>query len=123
MFSLSRDKLFNKDCVKNDNSVIKCNTCNNTKYINISIPLTFYGKSKTIIFRIPYILFFSLIKIWSLFDKNPPFTTQQLQALVVKEEFDVIDWPSIFLIEPTQFKDAISETFCHPKYSNIEMEF
>ena len=39
-----------KDCVKNDNYVIKCNTCNNTKYIKISIHLTFYGKSKTIIF-------------------------------------------------------------------------
>jgi nucleoside-diphosphate-sugar epimerase len=92
-------------------------------YIDIIKEIKKVTKSKTIILRIPYVLFFSLIKTWSLFDKNPPFTTQQLQALVVKEEFDVIDWPSIFLIEPTQFKDAISETFCHPQYSNVEMEF
>jgi DnaJ-class molecular chaperone len=38
------------DCVKSDDSVVKCNVCENEKYINKSIPLTFYGKSKTIIF-------------------------------------------------------------------------
>jgi len=37
------------ECVKSDDSGVKCNTCNNAKYINISIPLSFYGKSKTII--------------------------------------------------------------------------
>lgn len=112
-------------CIESEipNNIYDISGLEKINYIDIIKEIKKVTKSKTIIFRIPYILFFSLIKIWSLFDKNPPFTTQQLQALVVKEEFDVIDWPSIFLIEPTQFKDAISETFCHPQYSNVEMEF
>lgn len=38
------------DCVKSDESDFYCNTCNNKKYVNKSIELTFYGKSKTVIF-------------------------------------------------------------------------
>ena len=112
-------------CIESEipNNIYDISGLEKINYIDIIKEIKKVTKSKTIILRIPYVLFFSLIKTWSLFDKNPPFTTQQLQALVVKEEFDVIDWPSIFLIEPTQFKDAISETFCHPQYSNVEMEF
>ena len=38
------------DCVKSDESDFYCNTCKNKKYVNKSIELKFYGKSKTIIF-------------------------------------------------------------------------
>ena len=63
------------------------------------------------------------IKIWSIFDKNPPFTDQQLQALVIEEEFEIIDWPRVFSIEFTPFFEAATETFTHPVYSKIEMDF
>lgn len=92
-------------------------------YIDIIKEIKKATKSRVTILCIPYFLFFFLIKLWSAFDKNPPFTTQQLQALVVKEEFKIIDWPSIFSIKSTPFKAAISETFCHEEYSKIEMEF
>ncbi len=38
--------------------------------------------TRTIIMKIPYSLFYFLLWLWSLFDRHPPFTTQQLQALV-----------------------------------------
>jgi hypothetical protein len=61
--------------------------------------------------------------VWGLFDKNPPFTTQQLKALIAKDEFEVIDWPGIFNVPCTSFKDAIDETFNDPRYSSVVMEF
>jgi hypothetical protein len=61
--------------------------------------------------------------MWALVDKNPPFTTQQLAALSTKDEFEVIDWPSIFGVPYTPFAIAIDETFNNPTYSNIVLEF
>lgn len=80
------------------------------------------GASATIA-KIPYKLFYTLIWTWSLFDKNPPFTTQQLAALSAKDEFEVIDWPNIFGVNYTKFSDAINETFNDPTYGKIVLEF
>jgi nucleoside-diphosphate-sugar epimerase len=79
--------------------------------------------AKAIILKIPYGLFYALLSIWALFDKNPPFTTQQLQALVAKDEFEVIDWPAIFGVPYTPFEKAIDETFNHPIYSKVVLDF
>lgn len=79
--------------------------------------------ANAIIMRIPYRIFYTLLWIWALFDKNPPFTTQQLQALVAKDEFEVIDWPDIFGVPTTSFESAIDETFNHPVYKKIVLEF
>ena len=79
--------------------------------------------AKALIVKIPYSLFYVLLWIWGLFDKNPPFTTQQLQALVAKDEFEVIDWPNIFGVPYTPFNRAIDETFNHPIYSQVVLDF
>jgi nucleoside-diphosphate-sugar epimerase len=79
--------------------------------------------AKAIVLKIPYGLFYALLWIWALFDKNPPFTTQQLQALVAKDEFEVIDWPAIFGVPYTPFEKAIDETFNHPIYSKVALDF
>ena len=79
--------------------------------------------SKTKIVHIPYALFYHLIWLWSCFDKNPPFTTQQLEALVAKDEFEVIDWPTIFHVKATPFETALRETFGHPVYSAVALDF
>ena len=73
--------------------------------------------------KIPYGLFYVLLWIWALFDKTPPFTTQQLQALVAKDEFEVIDWPKIFSVPCTSFEVAVEETFNHPTYSKVVLDF
>lgn len=79
--------------------------------------------ARTPIVRIPYQLFFALLWVWALFDRNPPFTTQQLQALTARDEFEVIDWPAIFGVPYTPFARAINETFNDPRYGKVELEF
>jgi nucleoside-diphosphate-sugar epimerase len=79
--------------------------------------------AKALVVKIPYSLFYASLWIWGLFDKNPPFTTQQLQALVAKDEFEVIDWPTIFGVPCTPFNRAIDETFNHPIYSHVVLDF
>jgi hypothetical protein len=73
--------------------------------------------------KIPYSLFYALIWSWGIFDKNPPFTTQQLAALCAKDEFEVIDWPGIFGLSYTPFAQAINETFNDPVYGKVVLEF
>lgn len=79
--------------------------------------------SRTVILKIPYAFFYFLLWFWSLFDKDPPFTTEQLAALTAGDEFEIIDWPSIFGVESTPLEVALSETFCDPTYSKIDLEF
>ncbi|KAE9643776.1 NAD(P)-dependent oxidoreductase [Pseudomonas sp. PB106] len=92
-------------------------------YIDIIREIKRVTRSNTKIIKIPYSLFYALLWTWALFDKNPPFTTQQLAALSTKDEFEVIDWPTIFGVPYTTFSTAIDETFNHPTYSNIVLEF
>jgi nucleoside-diphosphate-sugar epimerase len=92
-------------------------------YIDIIREIKRATRSRTVIMRIPYALFYALLWVWSLFDKNPPFTTQQLAALSAKDEFEVIDWPGIFGVRSTPFKEAVDETFNDPRYSKAVLEF
>ena len=75
------------------------------------------------IVRIPYSLFDSLLRLWAVFDKDPPFTTEQLAALVAGDVFDVIDWERIFGVNATPFTVAIDRTFHDPRYSHIVLDF
>ena len=92
-------------------------------YIDIIREIKQATRAKALILTIPYSLFYGLIWIWGRFDKKPPFTTQQLAALSTKDEFEVIDWPSIFDVSYTPFSLAIDETFNHPEYSKVVLEF
>ena len=92
-------------------------------YIDIIREIKRATHAKTLILKIPYGLFYSLIWLWGCFDKRPPFTTQQLAALSTKDEFEVIDWPAIFGVPYTPFSQAIDETFNHPEYSKVVLEF
>jgi nucleoside-diphosphate-sugar epimerase len=73
--------------------------------------------------KIPYSLFWSLLKVNSLFDKNPAFTVKQLQALVTPDVFEVIDWPGIFGVRATPLQHALNETFQDPVYSQVALDF
>ena len=92
-------------------------------YIDIIREIRKATKAKTPIVRIPYGLFYALLWTWALFDRNPPFTTQQLAALSAKDEFEVIDWPGIFGVRATPFREAIDETFNDPRYGSVVLEF
>lgn len=92
-------------------------------YIDIIREIRRAVGAKTLILNIPYGLFYSLLRVWGLFDKNPPFTTQQLAALIAKDEFEVIDWPGIFGVPCTPFVKAVHETFNDPRYGQVILEF
>jgi nucleoside-diphosphate-sugar epimerase len=92
-------------------------------YVDIIRTIKAATGAGTWILSIPYGLFYVLLRIWALFDKNPPFTADQLKALVAHDEFEVIDWPGIFQVKPTPFKQAIEQTYQHPEYSKIVLEF
>jgi nucleoside-diphosphate-sugar epimerase len=72
---------------------------------------------------VPYRLFWSMLFVYGLFSRDPPFTTKQLEALVTPDVFEVIDWPGLFGVNPTPLKAALAETYCHPVYSRIVLEF
>jgi len=92
-------------------------------YIDIIHEIKRVTSASAFIVKIPYGLFHGLLWLWALFDRNPPFTTQQLAALVAKDEFEVIDWPGKFGVRCTPFAEAMEETFRHPVYSKVVLEF
>jgi nucleoside-diphosphate-sugar epimerase len=79
--------------------------------------------AKAPIVKVPYGLFHTMLSLYGLFDRNPPFTTKQLRALVAPDLFEVIDWPEIFGVRATPLKEALEDTFRHPRYSSVVLEF
>ena len=79
--------------------------------------------AKTPIVRIPYSLFWMLLKVYAVVDKNPPFTTKQLEALVTPDVFELIDWPRIFDVPATDLDQALRYSFTDPRYADVVLEF
>ena len=73
--------------------------------------------------KLPYKVFYLLLKTYAFFDKNPPFTVSQLEALVIDELFAEADWETEFGVRATPFKEAVAETFTDPTFSNVVLEF
>ena len=77
---------------------------------------------RTPIVRIPYWLFFVLLKIYAVFSSTPPFTAEQLKALTAGDDFTGVDMEAVFGFRPTPFREALRETFKHPVYSAVALE-
>jgi nucleoside-diphosphate-sugar epimerase len=92
-------------------------------YIDLIRGVKAATKSRTPIACIPYRAFWLLLKSYAVFDTNPPFTTDQLEALVTPEMFEVIDWPKIFGVKATPLAQALQETYQDPTFSKIVLEF
>jgi nucleoside-diphosphate-sugar epimerase len=92
-------------------------------YIDLMTMIRNAVQAKTRIIQIPYALFWSMLKVNGLFDKNPAFTTTQLEALVTPDVFEVIDWPGIFSVRATPLKEALEITFRDLKYSSVVLDF
>lgn len=78
---------------------------------------------RTPIVKVPYRLFWALLRAYALMDRDPPFTTKQLEALVTPDEFEVTDWPGIFGVRSTPLKEAMIKTFRDPRYASVALEF
>jgi nucleoside-diphosphate-sugar epimerase len=92
-------------------------------YIDLMRAVKDASKSSTRLVCIPYSLFWLMLRTYALVDKDPPFTTRQLEALVIPETFEVIDWPAIFGVRATPLREALRETFQHPVYSRVALDF
>jgi nucleoside-diphosphate-sugar epimerase len=93
------------------------------EYIDLMRMVRDVCKAPTIIAPIPLWAFWALLKLYSIFDRDPPFTTDQLKALVTPDFFEVIDWPGIFGIKATPLRHALQQSYCDPVYSQIALEF
>ncbi len=92
-------------------------------YIDLMRTVNKVVGSPSHVVRIPYSVFWALLKLYAVFDKNPSFTTRQLEALVTPDVFDLIDWPGIFGVRPTPLQEALEITFCDPTYSKVVLDF
>ena len=108
---------------KPQNEIYNITGMENVDYVDIIRQIKKAVKSRTLILHIPYSLFWVLLKIYALFDPDPPFTADQLKALVARDEFEVIRWDEIFGVKPTPFARAIELTYGENKYSNIILKF
>lgn len=92
-------------------------------YVDLIKAVRSASGATTPILHIPYSLFWWLLRIYAVFDRDPPFTTKQLEALVTPDSFEVIDWPAIFGVRSTPLDEALAATFEDPKYSGVVLEF
>jgi nucleoside-diphosphate-sugar epimerase len=92
-------------------------------YLDIVRSIKQITGNRTVVLRIPYRLFYWLLRVYSWFDKDPPFTVSQLQALVIDETFEDVDWEAHFAVRATSLGEALQLTFTHPRYSQIVLEF
>jgi nucleoside-diphosphate-sugar epimerase len=92
-------------------------------YIDLMRAVREAVNATTPIVKIPYGLFWLMLKTYALVDRDPPFTTKQLQALVVSDVFEVIDWPGLFGVRATPLREALHETFRDPRYAAVALEF
>lgn len=92
-------------------------------YVDLIKDLRDVVGARTRLIHIPYRLFWWLLRLYAVFDRSPPFTTRQLEALVIPEEFSVIDWPRIFGVQSTPLHQALVETYRDDDHADIVLEF
>ena len=114
-----------KSCIKDSSikGIYNITGLEKIKYISLMKTLRKIKLSKTIFIYLPIPLFGFLLRIWAFISNNPAFTRSQLYALTAGDQFEVIDWPSIFNVEQTSIEDALKITHNDPNYSNIEIPF
>jgi nucleoside-diphosphate-sugar epimerase len=92
-------------------------------YIDLVRAIKTTVKARTPIVTIPYGVFWLMLKTYAIVDRDPPFTTSQLAALVTPDVFPEIDWPGIFNVRRTPLNEALAETYLDPTYSQIVLDF
>jgi nucleoside-diphosphate-sugar epimerase len=88
-------------------------------YIDMIRTIRDAKRLRTPIVRIPMPVFAWLLRVYALFSDKPPFTADQLVALTAGDDFAGVDIEKVFGFAPTSFREAITETFGHPRYSAV----
>jgi nucleoside-diphosphate-sugar epimerase len=102
-----------------------CNVSGKEKvtYIDIIRKIRRVTGAKALILPLPRAVFALLLRVYALFDRNPPFTVSQLRALVIDELFEDVDWESRFHVKATPLDEALAQTFGDARYSDVVLEF
>jgi len=95
----------------------------NIHYIDLIREIRDVAGLRTPVVRVPYSLFWLMLAAYGIFDRDPPFTTHQLKALVTPDIFEVMDWPTRFGVTATPLRQALETTFNDPRYSHVLLEF
>lgn len=95
----------------------------NVTYIDLIQTIHHVVEPRARIVNIPYGVFWLLLWFYAIFDRNPPFTTKQLEALVLPETFPVTDWPGVFDVKATPLLEALKETYLDTEYSDVVLQF
>lgn len=91
-------------------------------YIDMIRLIKSVKRLKTPLIKIPYPLFYALLKLYAVFSKKPPFTADQLKALTAGDYFKGCDYQKLFGIKPTPLQQAFEETFANTTYSHIAIK-
>ncbi|MDM8557865.1 NAD(P)-dependent oxidoreductase [Candidatus Parabeggiatoa sp. HSG14] len=126
-----RQPLYNKDfcrmiihCIENQPDGVIYDVVGNEQvdYVDIIRTIKKVKKLKTLIIHIPYWLFYALLKIYAVFSRKPPFTADQLKALIAGDHFTGVNTEEVFKVKQISFEGAIRETFCDEEYSHIVLK-
>ena len=77
---------------------------------------------KTPFVHLPIPLFSTLLRIYGLGTKRPPFTADQLKALTAGDDFSGVDLQKTFGVRPTSFEEGMRQTLTDPRYSSVVVE-
>ena len=112
-------------CIERKPNAVAYNISGREKidYIDLMREVKRASGARAPIVPIPYHLFWALLWSYARVDRDPPFTTKQLEALATPDVFEEIDWPGIFGVAATPLRQALEQTFRHPEYSKIVLDF
>jgi nucleoside-diphosphate-sugar epimerase len=88
-------------------------------YVDIIKTIKRAKNLRTLIIHIPINLFALLLRCYALFSRKPPFTADQLRALSAGDDFSGVDTAAVFDVRQTPFAEAVRESYCDPRYSDI----
>ncbi len=88
-------------------------------YVDIIHSIKAAAGVKTPLLHLPIPIFRFLLKIYAVFSAYPPFTADQLDALIAGDEFTGVDMQKEFNVTPTPFTEAITETFTTEPYCRV----
>ncbi|HEX6834330.1 MAG TPA: NAD-dependent epimerase/dehydratase family protein [Rudaea sp.] len=108
-------------CIETQPDGAVYDVCGDTRidYIDIIRTIKRVKRLRTWIVKIPYGLFYFLLRVYALFSGKPPFTADQLKALSAGDEFHGVDTLATFGVKQTPFEEAVRESYCELPYCKI----
>lgn len=76
---------------------------------------------KRLMLKVPLPLFRAMLAVSAALSRKPPFTTEQLDALIAGDDFHVEPWSEEFGVRYTPFAEALAEIYSSPlhRYNSL----